>query len=119
MAQAEPGNQSKLPRRYIAMRHRLTVEASEDHLQSVWESTRALRGKLDCEMTGSGLRKKLDQLFEHAGKAGVIVQHSSDSEDKTAAVIDTEAELRNQTSYRDRLRTMPAKPSATFKDLLV
>ena len=62
--------------------------------------------------------RDLDKLFEHVGKAGAIVQHSSESEDKTAAVIDTEAGLHNQTSYRDSLRAMLAKPSATFKDLL-
>ncbi len=131
-----PAAQASAPRRYIAMRHRLTVEAAEDDLQGVWESTRAICGKLDCEMTESSLQKKtddasssgsialriaprdLDKLFEHVAKAGVIVQHSSDSEDKTAAVIDTEAALHNQTSYRDSLRTMLAKPSATFKDVL-
>ena len=136
MSQPEPGSRANVPRRYIAMRHRLTVEAAEDNLESVWESTRALCGKLDCEMTESSLQKKtddssssgsitlrvahrdLDKLFAHVGKAGVIVQHSSESEDKTAAVIDTEAELHNQTGYRDSLRTMLAKPSATFKDLL-
>ena len=136
VAPQAPAISAATPRRYIAMRHRLTVEAPEDDLQAVWESTRALCGKLDCEMTESSLQKKtddtlssgsitlrvaprdLDKLFEHVGKAGVIVQHSSESEDKTAAVIDTEAELHNQTGFRDSLRTMLAKPSATFKDVL-
>lgn len=136
MTASAPASQANVPRRYIAMRHRLTVEAAEDDLQTVWESTRALCGKLDCEMTESSLQKKtgdtsssasiamrvaprdVDKLFEHVGKAGVIVQHTSESEDKTAAVIDTEAALNNQTGYRDSLRMMLAKPAATFKDVL-
>ncbi len=123
-------------RRYVAVSHNLTVEASEDGLENSWESIRALCAKLDCELLESSVQKKttdapgsasiklriapadLEKLFDKLGKSATIVQHSTESEDKTAAVIDTEAGMQNQTGYRDSLRTMLAKPSATFKDVL-
>jgi hypothetical protein len=44
------------------------------------------------------------------------VQHSTETEDKTSDVIDTEAKLKNLTGFRDNLRAMLARPSATVKD---
>src|SRR5215510_11522153 len=49
---------------------------------------------------------------------GKIAQHTTEREDKTTAVIDTEAKLKNLTSFRDNLRAMLGKPSATVKDLV-
>src|SRR5215510_10790285 len=49
---------------------------------------------------------------------GKIAQHTTEREDKTTAVIDTEAKLKNLTSFRDNLRGMLNRPSATVKDLV-
>jgi hypothetical protein len=57
------------------------------------------------------------KLFAQAEKQGNVVQHTTESEDKTSAVVDTEAKLKNLTAYRDSLRVMLAKPSLSVKDL--
>ncbi len=44
--------------------------------------------------------------------------HATESEDKTTTVLDTEAKIKNLTSFRDSLRTMMAKSSANVKDFL-
>ena len=51
----------------------------------------------------------LNKFLDFVGKQGKIAQHSTESEDKTAAVIDVEARLKNQTEFRDSLRG--ARPS--------
>jgi hypothetical protein len=49
-------------------------------------------------------------------KQGTIVQHTTESEAKTTAVVDTEARIRNLAGFGDNLRVMLAKPSTTVKD---
>jgi len=51
------------------------------------------------------------KLFAQAEKQGNVVQHTTESEDKTSAVVDSEAKLKNLTTFRDSLRAMLAKPS--------
>jgi len=46
------------------------------------------------------------------------VRHATESEDKTTAVLDTEARIKNLTGFRDSLRMMMAKSSASVKDLV-
>jgi hypothetical protein len=46
------------------------------------------------------------------------MQHHRDSEDKTDAVIDAEARIKNLTEFRDSLRAMLTDKSAKFKDLI-
>jgi hypothetical protein len=58
------------------------------------------------------------KLFAQAEKQGNIVQHVTESEDKTSAVVDTEAKLKNLTAYRDSLRSMLAKPALSVKDVV-
>jgi hypothetical protein len=58
------------------------------------------------------------KLFAQAEKPGNVVQHTTESEDKTSAVVDAEAKLKNLTAYRDSLRAMLAKPSLSVKDLV-
>jgi hypothetical protein len=52
------------------------------------------------------------------GKQGSIVQHTTETEDRTSAVVDTDAKLKNLTAYRDSLRTMLGKSSVSVKDLV-
>jgi vacuolar-type H+-ATPase subunit I/STV1 len=51
-------------------------------------------------------------------KLGKIAQHTTEREDKTTAVVDTDAKIKNLTSFRDSLRAMLGKPSATVRDLV-
>jgi len=58
------------------------------------------------------------KLFAYVEKQARIAQHTTESVDKTTEVVDTEARIKNLTSFRDNLRAMLAKPSATVKDLV-
>ena len=60
----------------------------------------------------------LNKFLDFVGKQGKTSQHSTESEDKTAAVVDVEAKLKNQTDFRDSLRKMLAKPGVSVADLL-
>ena len=57
-------------------------------------------------------------MFAQAEKQGNIVRHSTETEDKTSEVVDTEAKLKNLGAYRDSLRTMLSRPSVSVKDLI-
>jgi len=124
------------PQRYIAERHKLEVITSEPELQKSWESAVAFCGTIQCEVVSSSITTRasdsvpagvislrvapdeLKKLLAYIEKLGKIAQHTTEREDKTTAVVDTEAKLKNPTSFRDNLRTMLAKPSATVKDLV-
>lgn len=58
------------------------------------------------------------KLFAQAEKLGKIAQHTTGREDKTTAVVDSDAKIKNLTTFRDNLRSMLAKPSATVADLV-
>lgn len=93
-------------------------------------------GTIRCEVTSSSITtraddslpsgtvslrvvpKDLGKLLAHVQTVGKIAQHTTEREDKTTAVVDTEAKLKNLTSFRDNLRAMLKKPSATVKDLV-
>jgi hypothetical protein len=124
------------PQRYIAERHKLEVITSESELQKSWESAVAFCGTIRCEVVSSSITTRasdsvpsgvislrvapddLKKLLVYVEELGKIAQHTTQREDKTTAVVDTEAKLKNLTSFRDNLRTMLAKPSATVKDLV-
>jgi hypothetical protein len=124
------------PQRYIAERHKLEVITSESELQKSWESAVAFCGTIRCEVISSSITTRASdsvpsgvislrvapddfkKLFVYVEELGKIAQHTTQREDKTTAVVDTEAKLKNLTSFRDNLRTMLAKPSATVKDLV-
>ena len=124
------------PQRYIAERHKLEVITSESELQKSWESAVAFCGTIQCEVVSSSITTRASdsvpagvislrvapdefkKLLAYVEKLGKIAQHTTEREDKTTAVVDTEAKLKNLTSFRDNLRAMLAKPSATVKDLV-
>ena len=124
------------PQRYIAERHELEIITPESELQKSWESVIAFCGAIQCEVITSSITMRtgdsvpsgsislrvapqdLTKLFAHLQKLGNIAQHTTEREDKTTAVVDTDAKVKNLTSFRDNLRAMLAKPSVTVKDLL-
>lgn len=122
------------PQRYIAERHKLEIIASEAELQKSWDSTVAFCGTIQCEVVSSttptadsvpsgtiSLRvspEDLKKLLGYVEKLGKLAQHTTEREDKTTAVVDTEAKIKNLTAFRDNLRRMLSKPSATVEDLV-
>jgi hypothetical protein len=124
------------PQRYIAERHKLEILTPESDLQKSWESTVAFCGTIHCEVVSSSITTRaggsfpsgsislrvapddLNKLLGSLEKLGKILQHTTDREDKTTVVVDTEAKIKNLTGFRDNLRAMLAKPSATIKDLV-
>src|SRR5882762_5784098 len=121
------------PPRYIAERHKLEIITPESDLQKSWESTVAYCGTLQCEVVSSSITTRagdsmpsgiislrvapddLKKLLGSVEKLGKIVQHTTEREDKTIVVVDTEAKIKNLTSFRDNLRGMLSKPAATVK----
>jgi cob(I)alamin adenosyltransferase len=124
------------PQRYIAERHELEIITPESELQKSWESVITFCGAIQCEVISSSITARtgdsmpsgtmslrvapqdLTKLLAHIQKLGKIAHHTTEREDKTAAVVDTDAKLKNLTAFRDNLRAMLAKPSATVKDLI-
>ncbi len=124
------------PQRYIAERHKIDLITPESGLQNAWESTIAYCGTIQCELVSSSITTRtddslpaatislrvapadLDKLLGSVAKLGKIAQHTTEREDKTTQVVDTEAKIKNLTAFRDNLRAMLAKQSATVKDLV-
>ena len=127
---------SAASQRFIAERHRLEIITSESDLQKSWESAIAFCATIQCEVTSSGITARtsysvpsghmsvrvvpedLGKLLADLQKLGRIAQHTTEREDKTAMVVDTDARIKNLTTFRDNLRTMLTKPSATVNDLV-
>jgi uncharacterized protein DUF4349 len=124
------------PQRYIAERHKLEIITAESDLQKSWESTVAYCGTIQCEVVSSSITTRagssppsgiislrvapddLKKLLGSVEKLGKILEHTTEREDKTTVVVDTEAKIKNLTTFRDNLRAMLAKPTATVKDLV-
>lgn len=132
---ASLGN-ARAPQRYIAERHSLEIVAPESDLPKCWEATVNFCGTLQCEVLSSKMTARtentvpsgsvslrvappdLAKLLAYLPTLGTVAQHSTEREDETDAVIDTEAKLKNLTAFRDNLRAMLARPAATVKDLI-
>ena len=122
--------------RFIAERHHLEIFTPESELQKSWDSAVAFCGSLQCEVLSSSITTRtsdsapsgsvsmrivpedLGKLLAHLQTLGKVAQHTTEREDKTTAVVDTEAKLKNLLGFRDNLREMLKKPSATVKDLV-
>jgi len=131
-----PAGAAGSPRRFIAVHHKLEVIAPESGLPKAWESVIAYCGTIECTVVSSNLVTKtgdaapsgnvslrvsprdVKKLFDQVEKQGQIAQHATESEDKTTTVLDTEARIKNLTSFRDSLRSMQTKPSVSVKDLV-
>jgi len=122
------------PQRFVAVSHKFEIVSSESELPRGWQSVIDFCSTLQCEVVSSSVTSKTrvlppsgsislrvapddaKKLFAFLEKQGSIVQHSTESVDKTSNVVDTEAKIKNLTTFRDNLRTMLAKPTATVKD---
>jgi len=124
------------PQRFIAESHELEIITPESELQKSWESVVAFCGTIQCEVVSSKFATRagdsapsgsislrvvpqdLAKLLAYVQKLGNIAQHTTQREDKTTEVLDTDAKIKNLTAFRDNLRTMLARPSATVNDLI-
>jgi hypothetical protein len=124
------------PHRFIAVRHKLEILADEASLPKSWQSVIDFCGTIQCEVVASSVTARTSEsvpsgnivlrgapqgypkLFAETEKQGNIIQHTTETEDKTSAVVDLEAKIKNQSAYRDSLRAMLAKSSAKVSDLV-
>ena len=124
------------PQRYIAESQKVDLVVSEQELEKSWQALVAFCGTIRCEVVSSSITAQaadvtpsgtvsvrvapedINKLFAEVQQLGKITQHTTQREDKTPAVIDSEAKIKNLTSFRDSLRNMLAKPSATVNDLV-
>lgn len=122
--------------RFVAVRHKLGIVEPGSELPKSIEAVVAFCATIQCEVLSSSVTNEtavsspagniaarvapqdLNKFLDFVGKQGKIAQHSTESEDKTAAVVDVEAKLKNQTEFRDSLRKMLAKPGVSVADLL-
>ncbi len=122
--------------RFVAVRHKLEIVGPGAQLAKSIEAVVAFCGTIQCEVLSSSVTNEtavlspsgniaarvapadVNKFLDFVGKQGKIAQHSTESEDKTAAVIDVEAKLKNQTDFRDSLRRMLTKPGVSVADLL-
>lgn len=122
--------------RFVAVRHKLEIVEPSSGLVKSIEAVVTFCGTIHCEVLSSSVTNETDVLspsgsiaarvapqdlnkfLDFVGKQGKIAQHSTESEDKTAAVVDVEARLKNQTDFRDSLRKMLIKPGVSVADLL-
>ena len=122
--------------RFVAVRHRLEIVEPGLNLPKSLEAVVGFCGSIQCEVLSSNISgttpdsipagtvavrvapEDLSKLLDFVGKQGKISQHATETEDKTSAVIDVEAKIKNQTEFRDSLRRMLTKSGVTVADLL-
>jgi hypothetical protein len=122
------------PRRFIAERHKLEVVSRETDLQKNWDAVIKFCATIRCEVVSSSIRARtggshpsgaillrvapddFPKLLTQVEKEDKVIEHTTESEDKTTEVVDTEARLKNLTAYRDSLRSMLGRPGLSIKD---
>lgn len=127
---------SATAKRYIALRHSLTVETEADNMQTAFDATVAHCQQLKCQILSANYNREMpynppsaslsvrvpprsvEIFLSGLAKNSEITQHHRESEDKTDAVIDAEARIKNLTEFRDSLRAMLTDKTAKFKDLI-
>ncbi len=135
-ADAEIAQDATTTKRYLAFRHHLTVETEAANVKAQFEAAVKHCESLQCQMLNASFNNEtenqpasaylsvrvppaqFDAFLNSVEKSTKILQHQRDSEDKTDAVIDVEARLKNATDLRDRLRKMLAEQPAKIKDIL-
>ena len=123
-------------RRFVATKHSLEMIAGEANLQKAWQAAIDYCGRLSCEVLSSTITAKTEQvmpsgrislrvepgdlkkLLAFIETQGRVAEHSTESEDKSGQVVDTEAKIKNLTTYRDSLRAMLSRSGVTVKDAI-
>jgi Domain of unknown function (DUF4349) len=133
---SEPNVDSAALRKYIALRHNLTVETPSEKMQASFDAAVKHCEALNCQILGAnynretpysppsaylGVRvppRNVEIFLSGLASSGEITQHGRESEDKTNQVVDADARIKNLTEFRDQLRVMLSDKSAKFKDLI-
>ncbi|HOY70910.1 MAG TPA: DUF4349 domain-containing protein [Methylotenera sp.] len=133
---SEPVKPEAAVKRYIALRHALVVETSAEQMQAAFDATTAHCLQLNCQILMANYNRETLQNAPSASlsvripprnveifltglaKNAEVLQHHRESEDKTNAVVDADARIKNLTEFRDNLRAMLSDKSAKFKDLI-
>ena len=133
---SEPVNAEAAVKRHIALRHALVVETPAEQMQAAFDATAAHCLQLNCQILMANFNRETLQNSPSASlsvripprsveifltglaKNGEVLQHHRESEDKTNAVVDADARIKNLTEFRDNLRAMLSDKSAKFKDLI-
>jgi len=132
----EPTVVSAAAKRYISLRHSLTVETEAEKMQAAFDATVANCEKLNCQILSANYNREtpysgpsaslsvrvpprsVEIFLSGLARNSDVLHHHRESEDKTDAVIDAEAQIKNLTEFRDSLRAMLTDKSAKFKDLI-
>jgi len=122
--------------RYLAVRQKLVVVTPGLELAKSVEAVVAFCGTIQCEVISSNVTSQtgeaapwgsvslrvrpgdMDKLITYVGKRGKVAQHTTETQDKTTTVVDTDARIKNLTEFRDNLRKMLARPAVSVKDLV-
>ncbi len=134
-----PQNATKETRRYKAVSYFLTLQSEPDKLPALWKEAQdycSIKLADKCEVITSSIMRPdqnlpptaslqirilPEQVTSYLSKARAgseTIEDRTQSEDKTDAVIDTEARLKNLGAMRDRLRELLNTPNAKLKDLI-
>ena len=135
-AEAKIAQNATPAKRYLAIRHHLTVETEATNIKPQFEAALKHCETLQCQMLNASFTNEtenepasaylsvrvppaqFDAFLNGVEKTTKVLQHQRESEDKTDAVIDVEAQLKNAIDLRDRLRKMLAEQPAKIKDIL-
>lgn len=134
---SEPANSNAaIVKRFIALRHTLVVETPASQMQAAFDATVAHCQQLKCQVLSANYNREtiysppyaslsvripprsIEIFLAGLAKNSEVLQHRRDSEDKTDAVIDADARIKNLTELHDKLRTMLNDKSAKFKDII-
>jgi hypothetical protein len=135
-APVQPAAEAGAPRRFIAAKHEITLEAPAAELQQQFMAIQADCLKLGCEIVDAvqvtetaqqsahaslSARvppKSFDSFFSSAQAHAKLIEHHSESEDKTAEVIDVEARIKNLEALKARVLELLAKRAGNMQEIL-
>jgi len=133
---SEPKAANTALKRYIAMRHSLMIEMPSRQMQVAFDATITRCEQLKCQILSANFNRQtpysppsaslsvrvpprsVEIFLTGLAKNGEVLQHHRDTEDKTDAVVDADARIKNLIEFRDSLRAMLGDKSAKFKDLI-
>lgn len=124
--------------RYLAVRHQMQIETPAAGLATLWETVKQRCEQLDCQVEESALQRETPHASARAylnmrvnprdfaaltsalGGDAKVLNHQTTSEDKTAEVVDVEAQIKNRSEYRDSLRELLREQGVkrTLSDLM-
>ena len=123
-------------RRYLALKHKVTLLVPADSLAQHFSTMQAECLKAGCEILSAGREAEGSDQYAHAlltarvppaafaafftgiQAHGKLYSHFSESEDKTAEVIDVDARIKNLEALKARVLELLAKNAGSLKDML-